>query len=201
MTPAVEDSAISRRRGDCSLRKISASRANSFDICAGMLVALSMTTRTMYRRPSTLLPDDREPGRRRRPVSGGPMFEERFDRIEQRLDRLETGQGELMTGQVALLGRQDGLETGLARLQAGQDALLGRQDALETGQARLTAGLDDLHHQMLILHEKVMDQIKAIPDPVPQLERMMDTKIEGLREEIGRRLDPLEAVVRRHFGT
>ena len=108
------------------------------------------------------------------------MSEERFDRIEQGLDRLETGQEELKAGQAVM-------QSELAALQSGQNGL--------------TIGLDDLHHQMLILHEKVMDQIKAIPDPAPQLERMMDTKIEGLREEIGRQLDPLEAVVRRHFGT
>jgi len=90
--------------------------------------------------------------------------------------------------------RFDRIEQRLDRLETGQARL-------ETGQQALTTRVDDLHHQMLILHEKVIDQIKAIPDPVPQLERMMDTKIEGLREEIGRRLDPLEAVVRRHFGT
>jgi len=92
---------------------------------------------------------------------------------EERFDRIEQ--------------RLDRLETGQAKLQTGQDGL--------------TTRVDDLHHQMLILHEKVIDQIKAIPDPSAQLERMMDTKIAGLREEIGRRLEPIEGVVRRHFGT
>jgi len=99
------------------------------------------------------------------------MSEERFDRIEERLDRLESGQADLRTGMADL----------------------------RTDVADLRTDVVDLRRHMLVLHEQVIDTIKAIPDPVPQLERMMDTKIAGLREEIGRRLDPLEHIVRTHF--
>jgi hypothetical protein len=115
---------------------------------------------------------------RRRPPAESPMWEERFDRVDQRLDRLEV--------------RQDNVEQRLERLDVRQEKVEQRLERLETGQ-------DDLRRHMLVLHEEVIATIRAIPDPEPRLQRMWKADIAGLREEVFRHIDPLEAAVRNHF--
>jgi hypothetical protein len=78
------------------------------------------------------------------------------------------------------------LKTDLATLAAKHDRLENR--------------VEHLHDRMEVLHEDVISNIKAIPDPIPQMRRMLDTAVGDLRDEIGRRLDPLEAAVRHLSG-
>lgn len=72
---------------------------------------------------------------------------------------------------------------------------------LRTDVNRLQTGQDDLRREMRVLHEDVISTIKATSDPMPACERMIKASSADLREEIGQRLDPLEAIVRKHFGT
>jgi exonuclease VII small subunit len=107
---------------------------------------------------------------------------ERLDHIEGRLDRVEAGQTRLESGQAQL-------ESGQAKLESGQAKL-------ESGQAKLESGQDELRRHMYVLHEDVIDRIKAIPTDGPTKAEMKQG-FDELREVIGRRLDPLEAAVRR----
>ena len=113
------------------------------------------------------------------------MEGEHLERIELRLDRLETGVEEL--------------KTDVRELKADVRVLKADVQVLKVDVGQLKTGQDDLRRQMLVLHEEVIATIKAIPDPIPRCERMIKAGIAELREEIGRRLDPLEAIVRRHF--
>jgi chromosome segregation ATPase len=105
---------------------------------------------------------------------------ERFDRIDTRLDRLKAG--------------QDDLRGDVKNLQAGQDSLRSDVRKLQADHGTLRTDLEDLGHEMRVLHDEVLDRIKAIP------EYSGPTRAEfaELKEMLGRRLDPLEATVRQH---
>lgn len=103
------------------------------------------------------------------------MSEERFNHIDQSL--------------TALRSDVDTLKTDVAELKTGVAGL----------KVDVDRRFDDLRGEMLMLHEEVVDRIKAIPDPAERLERAMRAEFALFREEIGRRLDPLEAAVRLHF--
>ena len=82
---------------------------------------------------------------------------------------------------------------------AGLDAIESRLDRLEAGQAELKAGQTDLRvelkHEIHVLHEDVIDRIKALPTDVPNRAEMRQAFAEQ-DERIARRLDPLEAALR-----
>jgi chromosome segregation ATPase len=110
----------------------------------------------------------------------GAGMNERFDRIDSRLDRLEAG--------------QDDLRSDVKNLQAGQDSLRSDVRELRADHGTLRTDLEDLGRHMRVLHEEVLDRIRAIP------EYSGPTRAEfaELKEMLGRRLDPLEATVRQH---
>lgn len=91
-------------------------------------------------------------------------------------------------------------EERLERIESELGLLRTDVTGLRTDMTSLQTDVTDLRRHMLVLHEDVIATIKAIPDPFPRCERMVDQKTADLREEIGQRLDPLEAVVRKHFG-
>jgi len=129
------------------------------------------------------------------------MSDERFDRIEVRLDRLEQGQeavrseiGELRAGQEGL---RDGYEQLRAEMRDGHEQL---RVEMREGQQQLRAELksdhEELRRHMGVLHEEVMDRIQALtfnPEPLRREFRAAD---DAVREDIGRRLDPIEAALR-----
>jgi len=82
---------------------------------------------------------------------------------------------------------------------AGLDAIENRLDRLEAGQAELKAGQTELRaelkHEMHVLHEDVIDRIKALPTDVTSRAEMRQAFAEQ-DERIARRLDPLEAALR-----
>jgi len=82
---------------------------------------------------------------------------------------------------------------------AGLNAIESRLDRLEAGQAELKAGQTELRaelkHEMHVLHEDVIDRIKALPTDVPSRVEMRQAFAEQ-DERIARRLDPLEAALR-----
>jgi predicted nuclease with TOPRIM domain len=86
----------------------------------------------------------------------------------------------------------DAIESRLDRLEAGQAELKAGQAELKAGQTDLRA---ELKHEMHVLHEDVIDRIKALPTDVPSRAEMRQAFAEQ-DERIARRLDPLEAALR-----
>jgi len=84
--------------------------------------------------------------------------------------------------------RFDGIDQRLERLEAGQTEL----------RTSVDQRFDELRRHMGVLHEEALDRIAAVAEGFPRLEAKMDRKFAELTEAMGRRLDPLEAVVREH---
>jgi len=111
------------------------------------------------------------------------MSDERFDRIEVRLDRLERG--------------QDALRAEVGGLRADQQGLRAEVGDLRAGQESLRAEVGDLRRHMGVLHEEVLDRIQTLAfDPAP-LHREIRAGDAAVRDELTRRIDPLEAAIRR----
>ena len=148
------------------------------------------------------------------------MTEEPFARIEGRLDEFVVGQVEmrrdifLLRGDVTELrgdvtelrgdvtqlhGDVSELRGDVTQLRGDVTELRGDVTGLKTGHAELRRDFVALREHMGVLHEDVIANIKAIPDQTAQLQRMLRESVGELREEIGRRLDPLEEALRRHF--
>ena len=140
------------------------------------------------------------------------MSEERFDRIDAtlvnmgdrlvrvettvvdmggRLGRVETTVEQLVVSQARTDVRLDRLEQGQARLEVGVATL-------EAGQRDLRTDLNGLRTHMLVLHEEVLDTIKSTAVSFEPLRREIRAGDDAVREDIARRLDPLELTVRSH---
>jgi chromosome segregation ATPase len=119
------------------------------------------------------------------------MSEERFDRIEQRLDRLEAGQQELRADVNRLDDRVSRMDERVSRM----DERVSRMDERIAG---MDGRLIEFHRHMLVLHEEVMANMRGGREYEGPTRVEMVEADAGLKEEITRRLDPLEAVVRRH---
>lgn len=103
--------------------------------------------------------------------SSSAMTDDRLAAIEQHLAHLLAGQEQLRAG-------QDELRAGQDELRAGQIVLITRVDKLEIGQ------------------ENLRDDLKALADGQRALQIEIRQGLADLREDIGRRLDPLEIAVR-----
>ena len=112
---------------------------------------------------------------------------------------LKAGQAELKADVAELKTGQAELRADVAELKTGQAELRSDVTELKTSVGRLESGQDELRRHMHVLHEDVVDRIKAIPTNGPTRAEMT-RGFEELREVIGRRLDPLEAAVRRLSG-
>ena len=147
------------------------------------------------------------------------MLEERLTGIENGLNDIRADVRELRTDAAQLHEGQAALRTDVAELREGQAEL--RTDVaglhsdvrelrtdveeLRTGQVVLGAGLNhlrarvgDIDHQMRVLHEDVIDRIKAIPDPTEARRQEMKAGFARLEDALDRRLGPLELTVREH---
>ena len=105
------------------------------------------------------------------------MSEERWDRIESKIDALTTDVG--------------ALKTDVGRLNAGFVEMQDNQVSLHVQLARLD-------QEMHVLHEATLDQFKLLAEGHEGIRQEMARGFAELREEVGRRLDPLEAAVRYH---
>ena len=84
-------------------------------------------------------------------------------------------------------------EERLTRLEEKVDAL---QAEMRAGHAELRAGQEGLGHQMRVLHEQTLDNIKALAPDFDPIRREFKHADAELREDIDRRLTPLEALAR-----
>lgn len=89
----------------------------------------------------------------------------------------------------------------LGRIETIQDQLLAGQARLESHVAGLESRVTDLDRHMRVLHEDLVDRITAIADPTAMLRREIREGDAAVREDLTRRLDPLELVVRDHSAT
>jgi len=90
------------------------------------------------------------------------------------------------------------LKTDVQVLKTDVQVLKTDVQELRTDVQELRTDVRDLGHQMRVLHEDVIDRIKAIPDPTETIRREMRTGFAELREEMNRRIEPLELTVRDH---
>ena len=112
------------------------------------------------------------------------MSEERFDRLEVKVSALQTDVQELKVDV-----RQ--LKTDVAELKTDVGQIKGIITELRDGQLSLS-------RQMRVLHEDVIRNIKAIPDPRAAMREEIRSAFAELREELERRIGPLETTVRQH---
>src|SRR5262245_61805764 len=114
-------------------------------------------------------------GRAARPRRS-PMSQEHFERIDNRLDRLE---GDVIALRVDVAG----LKTDVGGLKTDVGSLKTDVAGLTAAVAALDIKQDDHARQMRVLHEDLVDRIKAIPTDGPtraEMQRGFDT----LREAI-----------------
>ena len=123
------------------------------------------------------------------------MSEERFEAIEQRLDSLAAGQQELRR-------EMHEVGAGLRREMHEMGAGLRREMNATAGDLRrqVNESADELGRQMRVLHEDTIDKIAALAPDFAPIRREFTEADDRLREEIGQRLDPLEALARKGRG-
>lgn len=114
------------------------------------------------------------------------MSEERLVAIEGRIGAVET--------------RLGGVEHQLDQLRAGQTELRAGHDELRNGLNEVRAGLANLDHNMRVLHEDVIARIAALAPDFAPIRREFRQADAELRDEIDRRLTPLEAAARGRRG-
>jgi chromosome segregation ATPase len=119
----------------------------------------------------------------------------RFDGIDARLDGIDARLDGIDVRLDGIDTRLDGIDTRLERVDT-------RLERVETGQndmrVEMQAGFAELRNHMGVLHEAVIARFKAMPEQDVPTRGEMNHALAVLREETGRRLDPLEAVVREH---
>ena len=114
------------------------------------------------------------------------MSEQRLENSEQRLTSVE--------------GKVDTLETKVDRLETKVDRLETKVDDLRVEMLSLNDGLRTEMHtlgrQMRVLHEEVLDRIAALSPDYTQIRREFTAADATLRDDMDKRLVPLEAFAR-----
>jgi hypothetical protein len=104
------------------------------------------------------------------------MSEERLAAIEGKIDHLDAKVDELDT-----------------RLTGKIDLVDAKIDELDT---RLTGKIHELRRHMGVLHEETLERIAALAPDYSTIRREFTAADDRVRDDISRRLDPLEAAVR-----
>jgi chromosome segregation ATPase len=132
------------------------------------------------------------------------MSDEQLARMEAALQTLVSGQADLRRDVVELRTGYGEFRLDIAELRTGQDELrrdvVGLQDelrkdvgSLRDGQARIETRLDKVEVNL----EEVRDDVKQIAEGHGALLVQIQKQGTEILEETGRRLDPLEAAVRK----
>ena len=127
------------------------------------------------------------------------MSEERFDRLEQKVDALAgelrsemAAQGTDLRSEMATQGAE--LRSEMAA--QGTD-LRSELAAVGIALSKIQQQSETLRQQMLVLHEDTIGRIAALAPDFAPIRREFAAADAQLREEIDRRLTPLEADARR----
>jgi chromosome segregation ATPase len=108
---------------------------------------------------------------------------------QQRLERIDSTVQRLDEGFAVLRHDVDVLKVDVAELKVDVAELKDDVGDLKQGQ-------DELRRHMLVLHEEVLDRIKALAPDLEPLRREMHEGFADLRRTMNDRLVPLEAYVR-----
>ena len=127
------------------------------------------------------------------------MANEQFAEIRARLDELMSGQAELRREM------HSGFEQVRGEMRAGHEELRGEMRAgheelrgeMRAGHEELRGEMREVAHQMRVLHEDTIDRIAALAPDFEPIRREFKAGDAELREDIDRRLTPLEAAMRR----
>lgn len=112
------------------------------------------------------------------------MTEERFDRIDARLDGIDA--------------RLDSVDTRLDGVDARLDGIDARLGGIDATLASHTTRFDALEQRVGVLHEDVIARLAGASERKAVTADQFAAGIAEIKEELGRRLDPLEATVRAH---
>jgi uncharacterized protein with GYD domain len=123
------------------------------------------------------------------------MSEERFARIEHRLDDLNSemhAMGAELRSEMHAMG---------AELRSEMHAMGAElRSEMQAMGAELRSELQamgaELGHQMRVLHEHLVDQISALSPDYHLIDRRIEASKGDLRDELLRRIEPLEAAER-----
>jgi chromosome segregation ATPase len=133
------------------------------------------------------------------------MSGERFDRIESTLEVLKSDVKELRTDVSGLKSdvkelRTDvnGLKSDVKELRTDVNGLKTDVKELRTDMNGLKTDVTGLRHYMGVIHEDLIDRIRASAEPVELLRREFRSGLEQLRADTDQRLRPLEVVVAQH---
>lgn len=108
------------------------------------------------------------------------MSEERFDRIEQRLDRIE-GDVTGMRGEMRVLG---------------EDLRQEMRTLNDETRLEMRTLNEDVRREMRVLHEELIERIAVTAPDFGPIRREFRQADGELREELDRRIQPLEAIAR-----
>ena len=121
------------------------------------------------------------------------MIDQRLTSLETKVDDLASGQAELRTDVSGLRTDASGLRTDVDSLRT---AVTDLRTEMHTGFVEVRGEIADLKHHMLVLHEETLDTIKSLAPDLEPIRREFRAADEALREDIDRRLEPLEHAVR-----
>jgi hypothetical protein len=101
----------------------------------------------------------------------------------------------------AIENRIDAVRSDIVAVGTDLAARIGNTDKrLAELDERLSGRIDALGHQMRVLHEDTISNIKALSPDFAPLRREFHEADADLREDINRRLSPLEAIARSRRG-
>lgn len=126
------------------------------------------------------------------------MSEERLTKIESSLTEIRSDVHGLRTDVQEIRTDIQEIRTDVRELRTDVQELRAGQNELRADFTTLRTEVRDMGHLMRVLHEDVIECIKAIPDPTETIRREMKAGFAELREEMNRRIDPLELTVRDH---
>jgi uncharacterized coiled-coil DUF342 family protein len=128
--------------------------------------------------------------------SGQASLSAKQDDLGAKQDDLRAQQDDLSAKHDRLSAKQDSLSAKQDNLSAKQDSLLEGHQALRADFADLRSDVQELRRHMGVLHEDIIDRIKALALPVEDIQRQIRAGDAAVRADLGARLDVVEAALR-----
>lgn len=124
------------------------------------------------------------------------MQDEQVQRIESRFDGLDSRFDALDSRFDGIDWRLDGVDSRFDRVESKLDVLDGRVGRLESKIENLGTRVDQVDRHMHVVHEDLIERIKALAPDLGPIGREFRREIADLRESTDRRLIPLETAER-----
>jgi chromosome segregation ATPase len=130
-----------------------------------------------------------------------PRIEAKVDAVDAKVDRLEAKVDRLDEKVSRLDTRVDHVDEKVSRLETRVNHVDIKIDHLESSLAELRVGQGRIEKRLdkvEVTQEDLIDQIKLVAEGHAATQIMMKQGFDDLREQIGRRLEPLERTVHDH---